>query len=168
MAFDAHYANQALSGKADGEFRDFDPARLAKNSRYAGRVSGTVNASFAIANTSAPLSPDAITADGRVTLSQSEIAGLKIESADIQGEYANRRGMLRRATLEGPDLAVQASGPIALDQTGQSNVKYHVAATDLASLGKLAVVWACTLARAKSRSGTLTVYWLFRSRALFF
>ena len=39
--------------------------------------------------------------------------------------------MLRQATVKGPDIDVTASGPIALDAAGQSNVKYHVAATDL-------------------------------------
>jgi hypothetical protein len=67
----------------------------------------------------------------------SEIAGVRIDTADIQGQYANRRGDLRQATMKGPDLDVQASGPIALDRSGQSNVKYHVAATRLENIGKL-------------------------------
>ena len=138
MGFEAHLAGGGLNGRADGEFRDFDPARLLKNPRYAGRVSGTVNVSFGIANTSAPLTPDAVTADGRVTLAPGDVAGLKIDSADIQGQYANRRGTLRQATVKGPAIEVQASGPIALDESGQSNVTYHVAATDLATLGALA------------------------------
>jgi len=138
MGFEAHLAGGGLSGRADGEFRDFDPARVTKNPRHAGRVSGTVNASFAIADTSAPVTPDAVTADGRVTIAPSDIAGLKIDSADIQGQYANRRGTLRQATVTGPGIEVRASGPIALDGSGQSNVTYHVAATDLATLGPLA------------------------------
>jgi autotransporter translocation and assembly factor TamB len=138
MAFDVHLADNALDGRANGAFHGFDPGRVAANPRYAGRVSGTVDASFGIANLSAPMTPDAVTADGRVTLADSEVAGLTIDAADIQGQYANRRGNLRQATLKGPDLAVEASGPIALDQSGQSNLKYHVAATDLAALGALA------------------------------
>ena len=137
MAFEAHLANGALNGRADGEFRDFDPARLLDDQRYQGRVTGTVNASFGIANTAAPMTPDAIAADGRVTLAGSEIAGVAIESADIQGQYANRRGTLRQATIHGPDVDVQASGPIALDESGRSNVTYHVTATDVAGVGRL-------------------------------
>jgi autotransporter translocation and assembly factor TamB len=138
MAYEVHFADGGLTARASGEFRDFDPARLVKDPQYAGRISGTVNGSFGIANTSAPLTPDAITADGQVTLAASEIAGLKIDAADIQGQYANRRGNLRQASVKGPDIDVQASGPIALDQGGQSNLKYHVAATNLATLGALA------------------------------
>jgi len=138
MAYEAHLSNNALKGRANGSFENFDPGRVAANPRYAGHVTGTVDASFAVADLSAPITPDAITADGRVTLAGSEVAGLKIDSADIQGQYANRRGNLRQATVKGPDIEVQASGPIALDDSGQTNVKYHVAATNLATLGKLA------------------------------
>jgi autotransporter translocation and assembly factor TamB len=138
MAFDAHLANTAFSGRAEGDFRGFDPSRLTKDPRYAGEVSGHINAAFGIADTGAPLTPDAITVDGQVTLAQSRIAGVQIDSADVEGQYANRRGALRQATVKGPGIAVQASGPIALDQSGQTNVSYHVAATDLASVGKLA------------------------------
>lgn len=137
MGFEAHLANGGLKGRATGEFRDFDPARLLSNPQYKGHVSGTVNAAFGIANTAAPITPDAITADGQVTLASSEIAGVQIDNADVQGQYADRRGNLRQATVKGPDITVQASGPIALDQSGQSNVKYHVEATNLARLGKL-------------------------------
>ncbi|HVD94486.1 MAG TPA: translocation/assembly module TamB domain-containing protein, partial [Vicinamibacterales bacterium] len=137
MAYEAHVANGGLKGRAAGEFKDFDPARLASNPQYKGHVSGTVDATFGVANMSAPITPDAISADGRVTLASSEVAGVKIDTADIQGQYANLRGNLRQATAKGPDLDVQASGPIALDRTGQSNVKYHVSATGLANIGKL-------------------------------
>src|SRR5258708_14750118 len=79
----------------------------------------------------------ALRAGGRLALPPSDIAGLKIDSAAIQGRYADRRGSLRQATVKGPDLEVQASGPIALDQTGQSNVKYHVVSTSLDRIGIL-------------------------------
>ncbi len=137
MGYEAHLADEALTGKATGEFRDINPARVAANPRLDGRVSGSVDATFGIARISAPITPDAISADGRVTLTKSDVAGLAIDSADIQGQYANRRGTLRQATVKGPDLDVQASGNVALDQAGQSNLKYHVASTNLASLGKL-------------------------------
>ena len=88
-------ANGALNGQADGEFRGFDPARIARNPQYKGHVNGTVNASFGVANISGPITPDAITADGQVTLAHTEVAGFTIDSADVQGQYANRRGMLR-------------------------------------------------------------------------
>jgi hypothetical protein len=137
MGYEAHLAGGALKGKATGEFRDINPARIAANSRLDGHVSGSVDASFGVAGLSAPITPDSISADGRLTLTKSDVAGLAIDTADVQGQYANRRGTLRAASIKGPDLDVQASGPIALDQSGQSNVKYRVASSDLQSLGKL-------------------------------
>ena len=126
MAYEAHLANGALSGRATGEFRDLDPAMIFGNPRLKGKASGTVDATYSVKNTAAPITPDAITADGRLTLTPSEIGGLKIDAADIQGQYADRRGTLRQMTLKGPDVDLTASGPIALDQTGQTNLKYHV------------------------------------------
>ena len=137
MAYEAHLADGALKGKAVGEFRDINPARIAANPQFDGHVSGSVDASFGVAGLSAPITPESISADGRVTLTKSDIAGLAIDSADVQGQYANRRGNLRQATIKGPDFDLQASGPIALDQSGQSNVKYHVASTNLENLSKL-------------------------------
>lgn len=138
MQFEAHLADNGLAGRANGEFQGFDPSRIAANPQYKGTVSGTVDAAFGVANLSAPITPDAITADGRITLAKSDVAGLQIDAADIQGQYANRRGVLRQATVKGADIDVTASGPIALDESGQSNVKYHVAATNLERLGTLA------------------------------
>ncbi len=137
MTFEAHLANNALNGRANGQFQNFDPGRVANNPQYKGQVSGTVDAAFGVANLSAPITVDAVSADGRVTLAKSDVAGLAIDSADIQGNYAHRRGQLRQAAIKGPDIDVQASGPIALDQTGQSNLKYHVAATNLERLARL-------------------------------
>ena len=137
VTYETHLANGALHVRADGEFRNFDPARLLKDPKYKGDVSGTVNASFGMANVAAPVTPDAITADGRVTLVKSTLGGQAIDSADIQGEYANSRGVLRQATVKGEAIDVEASGPIAFDRSGQSNVKYHVTSTDLASVGKM-------------------------------
>jgi autotransporter translocation and assembly factor TamB len=153
MAYEAHLANGALKGHAKGSFNGLDPARVSGNQRIAGHMSGTVDAGFGLANLSGPVTPDAVSADGQITLTNSDIAGLRIDAADIQGQYQNRRGTLRQATVKGPDLDVQASGPIALDDAGQSNLKYHVDATNLASLGKLANQ---PVAGAVALDGTLT------------
>jgi autotransporter translocation and assembly factor TamB len=138
LQFETHVAHRGIAGRADGEFREFDPARLLDDQRYRGRISGTINASYAIADTSAPVTPDTISADGRVTLAQGEIAGLQFDSADVQGQYANRRGALRQAVVKGHGIELQASGPIALDTAAQTNVTYHAVITDLAAAGALA------------------------------
>ena len=153
LAAEVHLTDGSLQGRANGEFQGLDPARLTGRDAYKGRVNGTVDAAFGVKNVSEPMTADAITADGRVTLAQSDVAGVKIDSADIQGRYADRRGEIRQATLKGPDIDVQASGPIELDDTGSTNVKYHLASTDLAHLGKL---FDQPIAGSATIDGTLT------------
>jgi len=83
LAFDAHLANDAVRVRANGSFQGFDPEKIANNPRYAGRVNGTVDATFGIANISGPITPDAITADGKVTLAQTDVGGFRIDTADV-------------------------------------------------------------------------------------
>ncbi len=135
LAADVHLDAGSLRWKANGEFREFDPSRVTGKDALKGTITGTVDASFGIQDLSAPMTPDAISADGRVTLTDSELAGVKINAADVDGQYAERRGTLRQATVKGPDIEVEASGPIALDTTGSTNLKYHVVATDIAPIG---------------------------------
>ena len=134
---EAHLANGGLNGRANGEFRGFDPARLTGKDSFKGEINGTVDAAFGLRNVSAPVTADDLTADGRVTLTPSNIGGVRIDSADIQGRYADQRGDLRQATVKSPDFDLQASGPIALDRAGNSNLKYHVAATNLEAIGRI-------------------------------
>jgi autotransporter translocation and assembly factor TamB len=137
MAIDAHLDANALQARANGQFQNFDPSKVTGSAQYAGHVNGSIDATFGVANISGPMNADAITAHGRFGLVNSEVAGLKVDSANVQGQYANRRGTLQQASIKGPDLQLEASGPIALDSAGQSNLKYHVEATNLPELGKL-------------------------------
>ena len=84
MAYEARLSNGALSGRAIGEFRDLDPGQIFDNPRLQGKASGTVDATYSIKDTAAPITPDTIAADGRLTLTPSEIGGLKIDAAEIQ------------------------------------------------------------------------------------
>jgi autotransporter translocation and assembly factor TamB len=154
MEYEAHLAGNGLRGRANGEFRDFDPGRISGNPKLNGHTTGRVNATFGIADLSQPVTPDAVTADGTAHLDRSEIGGVAIDTADVQGQYANRRGEIRQASVKGPDFEIQASGPIALDQTGQSSLKYHVAGTNLARLGSL--VNQPALAGSAVADGTVT------------
>ena len=137
LAVEAHIADGGIQGRANGELRGFDPARISGKDAYKGSVNAIVNAAFGIRDLAAPITPEAVTADGQIDVKDSNVAGLRIDTATVQGNYANDRGDIRALTVKGPALDVQASGPIALDRTGSSNVKYHVVATDLETTGKL-------------------------------
>ena len=138
LRFETHLADGALNARADGRFERFDPARLTRRQQLAGAVNGTVNVAVVVKDVGAPITPDRVEADGAVTLAASTVGGLKIDAADIQGKYSGQVGDLTRLYVSGPDVKLDASGRIALDRTSGSNLKYHVEATNLAELGKLA------------------------------
>ena len=138
LAFTAALDRGAMDVTADGRFEGFNPARLSGRKDLEGTVSGSVNARASIADLDAPITPDAITAQGTVSLASSEVGGLKIDSAKVEGRYANRAGEIATLNVAGPDLKVDASGPIALDRTGQTNLKYRVEAVNIPELARLA------------------------------
>jgi autotransporter translocation and assembly factor TamB len=138
LGFEAHIANGALAGTANGRFEGFDPARILARPEAKGMVTGTVNAEFNLANLAAPVTPDSITASGQLTLAPSTVGGLEIDSAALDGRYANQVGDLKQFTLTGPDVSATATGRVALDRTSSSNLKYHVEATNIPELAKLA------------------------------
>ena len=138
LTFDAHLDHGALNGRASGAFEGFNPGQLANRKDLEGTVSGTLDANFAVVDVSAPITPESITADGRLTLTPSTVGDLKIESAEIEGKYANQVGDIARVDITGPDVKANASGRIALDRTSRSDLKYHVDAINLPELAKLA------------------------------
>jgi translocation and assembly module TamB len=101
-------------------------------------VNGSIDAGFRLANLAGPITPEGVTANGRLTLERSTIGGLEIDTADVQGEYATRIGDIAALQVKGPDLLFDATGRFALDRTTQSRLKYHLQATDLAALGRIA------------------------------
>jgi autotransporter translocation and assembly factor TamB len=138
LEFDAHLDRAALTGRAKGRFEGFNPGQLANRKELDGAVSGTVDANFSVRDASAPITPDAVTADGRATLTASAIGGLKIDSAELQGKYGDQAGDLTKFDIAGPDLKANAAGRVSLDRNTSSNLKYHVEATHLPELAKLA------------------------------
>ncbi len=138
MTFDTHLDRGGLNGHATGAFENFNPGRLANRQDLEGSVSGNVDANFAVRDVSAPITPESITADGHAALKQSTIGGLHIDTAQVDGKYANQAGEVTRFEIAGPDLKANASGRIALDRSNTSDVKYHVEAVNLPELAKLA------------------------------
>jgi translocation and assembly module TamB len=138
LGFETHIAGGALDAKVNGSFAGLDPGRAARRPQLEGTVNGTVDASIKIADLTAPITPDAITADGRISLADSTVGQLRIEKADVQGAYANRVGDIAQFSITGPDISATASGRFSLDNSTQSNLKYRVQATDLAEVGRLA------------------------------
>ena len=138
LAFDAHLDRGALTGRADGRFENFNPANISGRKELDGKITGTVNANVAIRDVAAPITPDAVTADGRATLAASTIGGLRIDSAEVDGKYTSQVGDVAKFNIAGPDVKADASGRVSLDGAASSNLKYHVDAINLPELAKLA------------------------------
>ena len=138
LAFDAHLDRGALTGRVDGRFEHFNPGSISGRKELDGQVTGSVNANLAIRDVAAPITPDAVTADGRATLAASTIGGLHIDSAEVVGKYASQVGDVTKFNIAGPDVKADASGRIALDGAARSDLKYHVEAVNLPALASLA------------------------------
>ena len=138
LTFEAHLDRGALNGHATGAFENFNPGQLANRKELEGRVSGTVDANFAVSDISASMTPASVTAEGRATLAPSLVGGLQIDSAQVDGTYANQVGDVTRFDIAGPDVKASASGRLSLDRSNSSDLKYHVEAINLPELAKLA------------------------------
>ncbi|MEO8077707.1 MAG: translocation/assembly module TamB domain-containing protein, partial [Acidobacteriota bacterium] len=138
LAFEAHLDQGALTGRADGRFEGFNPAEISGRKDLDGTVSGSVAANFAIRDINAPITVNAVTADGKLALTGSTVGGLHIDTADVDGRYAAQVGEIRKLNVSGPDVKLDASGRMSLDRTTDSNLKYHVEAINTPELAKLA------------------------------
>src|SRR4029077_15349209 len=58
--------------------------------------------------------------------------------ASLDADYSRSMGQIRTLDIAGRDLNVQASGAVALNDTGQSNLKFHADTPSLEEIGKLA------------------------------
>ena len=138
LAYEAHLAGGALNVLADGRFEGFNPATLVNRKELDGNVTGTLNVNVQLADITAPITPEAITADGTRRAGAVDGRRAAIDNASVEGKYAAQVGDLKRLQVNGPDVKVDASGRVALDRTSASNLKYHVEAIDLAELARLA------------------------------
>ena len=149
-----------------GSFEHLDPAVVTNNARAAGMLSGTVDADTTIRNYAAGVTVDSIDVAGRVDLGPSTIGKLTIESAVVDGQYANREGQIQQLAITGPDVNLTAQGAIALNETGASKLTLHAESASLERIGEIigqpikgaAVVDATVTGNARDlrAEGTLT------------
>jgi autotransporter translocation and assembly factor TamB len=122
---------------AKGEFMGLDPSAISDDTRIAGHVNGAVDVDVAIRDYANGVTPESIDASGRVDVNQSTIGGIDIDTAVVDGMYRDRSGNLTQLNVEGPDLHIKGQGPIALNDTGSSNLVLHVETPALDRLGRV-------------------------------
>ena len=120
-----------------GQFTGLDPAAISGDNRMAGRVDGAVDVNVTLRNYASGVTADSIDATGRVEMGHSTSGGLDIDKAVVDGTYANRAGNLNELVIEGPDLHATGRGPVALNNTGSSNLTLHVETPSLDRLGRI-------------------------------
>ena len=123
--------------KTVGRFANLDPAVVSGNERLAGMLGGTVDVETTLRGYAEGVTVDSIDLAGRVDLAESRIAGFAIDTAVVEGSYANREGNLTQLAIAGADVNVKGEGPIALNETGSTNLRLHVETASLERLGKI-------------------------------
>jgi autotransporter translocation and assembly factor TamB len=138
MAFKAEIAGRALTVYGKGAFDQLNPAVVLDRKGLDGNVNGAVDATLRIADLSAPITPASVEVDGRVTLAPSLIGSIQVAGGDVEGRYAGEIADIARLQVKGPDVTLDASGRLALGRVSTSNLKYHIDASDITELGRIA------------------------------
>jgi hypothetical protein len=137
LTFAAAMSRDSAHVKANGRFSGFDPAVAGGKPELKGTVAGTIEVDATVAHVSSGVTPDGVQADGRMTLEPSTIGGLEITRAGLDGTFHDSTGEIRTLDVTGRDVNVQASGTVALNETGQSNLKVHADSPRLETIAKL-------------------------------
>jgi autotransporter translocation and assembly factor TamB len=137
MDFTTNIAGGDLHVKAAGQFAGLDPAVITGNEKLAGRLTGTVDVDTTMRQFASGVTVDSFDATGRINLASSRFADFAIDTAVIDGAYANREGQLTQVAIAGPDIKVEAKGDIALNETGASNLTAHLESPALERLSDI-------------------------------
>jgi autotransporter translocation and assembly factor TamB len=137
LDFDGSLVHDTAHVKATGSFAGFDPAVASGRKQLQGTIAGNLDVDATVADISSGVTPDRVEADARVNLENSTIGGLAMTRAAIDGTYRDSTGDIRTFEIVGRDLNLQASGTLALNDTGQSNLKVHADSPSLEEVGKL-------------------------------
>lgn len=137
MDFTASLTGGDAKIRSVGQFAGLNPAVISGNDKLAGNLTGEVNAETTIREYDAGVTVDSIDVAGQIMLERSSLGDLAIDSAIVDGRYANREGQLTKLEVAGPDVTVSGTGTIALNETGSSNLTLHAESPSLDRIGQL-------------------------------
>jgi len=135
MDVGARLAGTDMDVRALGQITGLNPAAVTGDEKVKGDISGAVDVNATLRNYRDGVTAESVDAKGRVNLGQSTIAGLKIDTAVVDGAYANREGQITQLSVAGPDVNVQGQGTLALNETGASNMQVHLDSPALEQVG---------------------------------
>src|SRR5262249_13699570 len=128
LTFDASMSHDTAHLKAAGSFSGFDPATISDKpdmKEIKGAVGGDLDVDATVAGVSTGVTVDSVRTTAKVNIGASSVGGLDITHATLDADYHNSTGNVRTLDVAGRDLNVNGSGTIALNDTGQSNLKVH-------------------------------------------
>ena len=123
--------------RTKGSFEGLDPAVVTGNPRTEGSLTGEIAADTTLRGYAAGVTPESIDVAGQATLGPSRVGRIAIDSASLDGRYANREGQLNQARITGADVNLDAKGTIALSETGTSNLTVHAESASIDRFGEL-------------------------------
>jgi len=132
--------------------REFNVPAIVED-RYRSSIAGHLAANAALTAVSNGLTLDNTTGTVRAELQPSQVGDVTIDRATIDADYRDRSGEIRQLEVSGRDVNVKASGTLALNDTGQSNLTFQADSPDLQEVGRLFNVDVTGIARV---DGTLT------------
>jgi autotransporter translocation and assembly factor TamB len=138
LNFTTNLAGGDIRVRTDGEFANVDPAVVSGNERAAGSLSGELDIDTTIRDYAAPITPRSIDATGRIAIAASRIANVDIDTAMVDGSFADGEGTINQLSVVGADVTVTGKGPIVLNDTGNSNLELHVETPSIAKVGIIA------------------------------
>jgi len=164
---EATVGDRRLRATGAGRFDGLDPARLTDREGVAGALDGRFDLAADVTGLGSPDGVELVAAGGTLALDGSSVGDLAVDTARLEAEYADRVVRIGTLVVNGPAIEVQAQGPLALGDTGDSRVEYQLSilrAADLSSLvgreleGSLSTSGSVTGRRASLRTaGTLEV-----------
>jgi autotransporter translocation and assembly factor TamB len=137
LDFNTRFIGDDVTVSARGTFIGLNPAEVVGEERAKGDLSGSLDLDTTIRNYAEGITTESLDVAGQINLTHSKIADVPIDSAAIEGTYTSRQGELTRLEVVGPDLKVSGKGPIALNDSGASNLQLHAETSRLEEIGRL-------------------------------
>lgn len=111
----------------DGRFNALDVDALTPRPSLRSALSGTIDASIRLGSLADPDSSlQTLDAGGRLTFADSRISNVSIEKGVVDASISGGVARVKELTITGPDLTVDASGTLAVDKAGESDVRFVI------------------------------------------
>ncbi len=130
----------AVEARLNGRVDDLRPEVFAGRDDVAGRVSGTIDASVSLPDVTGTIDPALVTGQVALALDPSDVGGVRLDElrADVTADAGQVE--VRQLQLTSAAATLEASGPFALVDAGNSRLTYALDVRDAGTLAALAGV----------------------------